>query len=209
MIIPDKVIERLSLYHYMLDDCPPEDMYISSTKIARLLNIDNSQVRKDIKYLNNSGKCRVGYEVKALKKAIENKLGFSRQVDVFLVGAGNLGSALAKYEGFEHYGLKVLAMFDVDPLKVGNIVNGKKIFPLTKLPDLVKRMNIKVAILTVPRQCAQSAAEYIAAAGIKCIWNFAPCVLDVKPEVKVWNENLIGSFLQFTKDKMFDGEKQE
>ena len=86
MNIPDKVINRLTLYHYILDTLPEDEQYISSTKIAQLLCIDDSQVRKDLKYLDYSGKCRVGYETKTLKHIIEEKLGFKQRRDAFIVG---------------------------------------------------------------------------------------------------------------------------
>lgn len=198
MNIPAKVINRLALYHFILEDVHEEEQYISSSKIAQLLNIDNSQVRKDFKYLDNSGKCRVGYEVKRLKQAIEVCLGFKQKKDAFIIGAGNLGSALAKYDSFKDYGLNILAMFDNDPAKVGTTINDKEVFDITKVGNLARRLNVDIAILTVPRDYAKNVAMYLAGAGIKYIWNFAPCILDVPDDVKVWNENLIGSFLQFT-----------
>ena len=197
MSIPDKVVNRLTLYHFILDDLREEEQYISSTKIANLLNIDNSQVRKDLKYLDNSGKCRVGYEVKTLKRKIVARLGFKHTKDAFIVGAGNLGSALAKYDSFEDYGLNVLAMFDKDSKKIGTVINGKEVFDISKVGNLALRLGVDIAILTVPKEYAQGTANYLAGAGIKYIWNFTPCVLDVPKDVKVWNENLIGSFLQF------------
>ena len=188
MNIPDKVINRLTLYHYILDTLTEDEQYISSTKIAQLLNIDDSQV----------GKCRVGYEAQKLKHIIEECLGFKQKRDAFIVGAGNLGSALAKYDSFKDYGLNILAMFDNDPKKIGTMINGKEVFSLTKVSNLTTRLGVDIAILTVPKECASTAANYLAGAGIKYIWNFTPCILDVPKDVKVWNENLIGSFLQFT-----------
>ena len=200
MNIPDKVLNRLSLYHFILDDLRENELYISSKKIAELLNVDNSQVRKDLKYLGNYdlGKCRVGYETKKLKKIIEEKLGFKQKRKAFIIGAGNLGSALAKYNSFKDYGLNVVAMFDTDVKKIGKFVNGKEIFNLTKIGSLALKMGVDFAILTVPKEAAKTTANYLAGAGIKNIWNFTPCILNVPKDIKVWNENLIGSFLQFT-----------
>ncbi len=198
MKIPDKVIRRLTLYHFILDDLREDEKYISSSKISQLLNIDNSQVRKDLKYLDKPGKARIGYDAKILKKAIEEKLGFKQTKDVFIIGAGNLGSALAKYSNFQNYGLNVLAMFDNNPNKIGTTINGKEVFDITKVGNLSQRLGVEIAILTVPRESAKSVANYLAGSGIKYIWNFTTCILDVPEEVKVWNENLIGSFLQFT-----------
>jgi len=198
MNIPEKVINRLTMYHFILKDIQENEKYISSAKFANLLNIDNSQVRKDLKYIDNQGKCRVGYEVKTLKHKIEECLGFKRAKDIFVVGAGNLGSALAKFDGFKDYGLNVLAMFDKDPKKIGTIINGKEVFDISKVGNLASRLNVETAILTVPREYAQGCANYLAGSKIKYIWNFTTCVLDLPKDVKVWNENLIGSFLQFT-----------
>lgn len=198
MNIPEKVINRLTLYHFIFDNLREDEQYISSTKIAQLLNIDDSQVRKDLKYLDNQGKCRVGYEVKKLKLKIEECLGFKQKREAFIIGAGNLGSALAKYDSFKDYGLNIIAMFDNDPKKIGTMINGKEVFNLTKISNLAERLGVDIAILTVPKECAKSTAHYLAGAGIKYIWNFTPCILDVPKDVKVWNENLIGSFLQFT-----------
>lgn len=156
MKIPDKVVNRLTLYHFILDDLKENEQYISSSKIAELLNIDDSQVRKDLKYISNLGKCRVGYEVKALKRAIEDKLGFKKTKDVFVVGAGNLGSALVKYGTFQDYGLNILAMFDNDKNKIGTSVNGKKIFDVAKISELSQKLNVDIAILTVPKDNAKA-----------------------------------------------------
>lgn len=215
MSIPDKVTNRLTMYHFILEDLRENEQYISSTVIAKLLKIDNSQVRKDLKYLENvstqgiGGKCRVGYEIKVLKKAIEKCLGFKKTKDVFIVGAGNLGSALAKYDSFKDYGLNVLAMFDKDTKKIGTIINGKEVFNISKVGNLASRLGVEMAILTVPREFAQGTANYLAGAGIKYIWNFTTCILDVPKNVKVWNENLIGSFLQFTNNDKEDERKND
>ena len=198
MSIPDKVVNRLTLYHFILDDLREDEKYISSSKIAQLLKLDNSQIRKDLKYLDKPGKAHLGYDAKILKKAIEEKLGFKQTKDAFIIGAGNLGSALAKYSNFQDYGLNVLAMFDSDPNKIGTTINGKEVFNITKVGNLSQRLGVDIAILTVPRESAKSVANYLAGSGIKYIWNFTTCILDVPEDVHVWNENLIGSFLQFT-----------
>ena len=197
--ISDKVINRLTLYHCILSDYLNEKIeFISSKQISQLLNIDDSQVRKDINLLNNSGKCRVGYIVKELKASIEKTLGFKKTKKAFIVGAGNLGSALAKYDNFTDYGLKIISLFDSDKSKIGLEVNNKKIFDIKELPILAKENGIDIAILTVPRQYAQETANFLVKSNIKYIWNFSPTVLDVPKDIQVWNENLMGNFLQFT-----------
>ena len=197
--IPDKVINRLTLYHCILKDFILEgNEYISSKQIAKLLHIDDSQVRKDINLLNNSGKSRVGYIVKELKKSIETTLGFAKDKRAFIVGAGNLGMALAKYDNFTSYGLNIINLFDNDPDKIGKEINNKKILDIKELPIYVWQHYVDIAILTVPAKHAQTTADFLVKIGIKYIWNFTPTVLDVPDEVQVWNENLMGNFLQFT-----------
>ena len=197
--IPDKVINRLTLYHCILQDFINQNKeYISSKQIASLLRIDDSQVRKDINLLNNSGKSRVGYIVKELKISIEKTLGFSKTKRAYIIGAGNLGMALAKYDNFTNYGLDIVCLFDNDIDKIGKEVNNKKILDIKELPQHVWHQYVDIAILTVPAKYAQSTAEYMVKIGIKNIWNFTPIVLKVPTDVQVWNENLMGNFLQFS-----------
>jgi len=197
--ISDKVINRLTLYHCILTDYIDKNIeYVSSKQLASLLKIDDSQVRKDISYLNNSGKNNVGYIVTELKTAIEKTLGFEKTKKAFIIGAGNLGMALAKYDNFQNYGLSILALFDVQKEKIGTTINNKLVLDIKKLPNLAEKSKVDIAILTVPRQHAQIMAEYLISANIKHIWNFTPVVLDVPEDVQVWNENLMGNFLQFT-----------
>ena len=199
--ISDKVINRLTLYHCILNDYLNKgEEYISSGQISALLKIDDSQVRKDISLLNNSGKSRVGYIVKELKKSIETNLGFSKNKKAYIVGAGNLGMALAKYDNFANYGLNIVCLFDNEGDKIGKEINNKKILDIKELPRYVWQHYIDIAILTVPAPYAQTTANFLVNAGIKYIWNFTPTVLDVPDEVQVWNENLMGNFLQFTYD---------
>ncbi len=198
-ILSDKVINRLTLYHSILTDYIEKNIeYISSPQIADLLHMDNTQVRKDIALLNYKGKCKVGYRARELKILIEETLKFKKVKTAFIVGAGNLGMALAKYDNFEAYGFKISALFDNSPLKIGLKVNDKEVFHLNELADLAKKLDVKIAILTVPRAYAQQVTDFLVDCGIKYIWNFTPCVLRVKNDIQVWNENLIGNFLQFT-----------
>ncbi len=197
--ISDKVINRLTLYHCILCDYINQGkIYISSGNIAKLLRIDDSQVRKDLNILNNSGKSRIGYHVQDLKISIEKTLGFQKSKKAFIIGAGNLGSALAKYDNFSDYGLNILALFDNDKNKIGKTVNNKIIFDISKLENLIYKSNVEIAILTVPTSAAQVMANFLVKSNIKYIWNFTPTVLDVPNGVVVWNENLMGNFLQFT-----------
>ncbi|MGM9993324.1 MAG: redox-sensing transcriptional repressor Rex [Candidatus Avigastranaerophilus sp.] len=198
-VLPDKVINRLTLYHSILTDYIEKNIeYISSPQIAELLHIDNTQVRKDIALLKYKGKCKVGYKAADLKSLIEDTLKFKNLKNAFIIGAGNLGMALAKYDNFEAYGFNISALFDNDPLKIGIKVNNKEVFQLKELSNLAIKHNVKIAILTVPRAYAQEVTDFLVEAGIEYIWNFTPAVLSVADNIQVWNENLIGNFLQFT-----------
>ena len=197
--ISDKVISRLTQYHCILVDYIKKKNYtITSYTIAQLLKIDDSQVRKDISMLNNTGKSRVGYDVNRLKETIEKTLGFKNPKNAFIIGAGNLGTALAKYNDFEAYGLNVMALFDVDKEKIGKKINSKPVFDIKELSEYTKKMNVEIGILTVPSDFAQEIANYAVKSKINYIWNFSPTVLDVPNGVEVWNENLMGNFLQFS-----------
>ena len=197
--LSNKVISRLTLYHCVLVDFIEQGIeYVSSMKLSKLLNIDDSQIRKDIKLLDYKGRCKVGYSVYELKEVIEKKLTFTKTKDVFIVGAGNLGLALAKNDNFDYYGFNILALFDSNDLKTGISIDEKQIFHISKLPDLAERLGVEIAILTVPHSQAQRAAEFLIESGIKYIWNFTQCILDVPGNIHVWNENLIGHFLQLT-----------
>ena len=187
------------MYHCILVDYIKNEVQtITSSAIASLLRVDDSQVRKDISLLKNTGKSRVGYDVLELKKSIEKTLGFERPKNAFIVGAGNLGMALANYNNFTDYGLNVAALFDNDANKIGKKVQNKEIYNISELPNLADKLNIEMAILTVPMSAAQKTVDFLVKSNIKYIWNFSPSVLIVPDDVMVWNENLMGNFLQFS-----------
>lgn len=194
--ISNKIINRLTLYHCLLKYTFKERNFISSFEIAELLDLDDSLVRKDIALCSVLGHKKSGYLVNELKQAIELKLGFSERKEVFIIGAGNLGTALINYADFKDYGIDVLALFDNDPEKIGKEIGGKRILALDKLQDLISRISIKNIILTVPPQKAQEVANYAIKCGVQFIWNFTPVILTTPKTVTVYNENIISSFLQ-------------
>lgn len=197
--ISDKLIDRLTLYHCILSYTVNANEYVSSAEIASLLKIDDSLVRKDIAFCGIQGLPKHGYNVVELKKGIEEKLSFHNKKDVFVVGAGNLGTALTKYADFKDYGINVLALFDSNPDKIGKTLAGITVFSITKLKNLVEQMNIDTIILAVPPQAAQSVADELVAMNIKSIWNFSPCILRVPENVTVHYENIISGFLRLKK----------
>ncbi len=196
--LSQRTINRLTQYHTILREYVKKNILnITSSNISALVGIDETQVRKDIKSINCKGKCKVGYNVLELKSKIEDTLDYSVIKKAYVIGAGNLGIALTKYSKFPEFGLDIEALFDTDKNKIGQLVNGKKIFALEELKKEVKKTGINIAILTTPNKVAQTVADYLTECGIKYIWNFAPSILTVPEDVKVWHENLIGSFLQF------------
>jgi redox-sensing transcriptional repressor len=136
------------------------------------------------------GRPKAGFHVPGLIKAIQDFLGWDNATDAFLVGAGNLGSALLGYKGFEQHGLRIVAAFDADPDKVGSVIHGIQVLPLDKLQDLAVRMRIHMGVITVPAQQAQTVADTMIGAGIIAIWNFAPVCLDVPTGISIQNEDL-------------------
>ncbi|NUM34136.1 MAG: redox-sensing transcriptional repressor Rex [Candidatus Brocadiae bacterium] len=196
--IPEPTLRRLPIYHQYLKKIDKED-FISCTTIANDLCLEAIQVRKDISLTGIVGKPQVGYSVKQLMSAIEDFLGWNNVMDAFLVGVGSLGSAILGYKGFEKYGLNILAGFDVDDSKVGTEIHRKKIYHIEKLPSLIKRMKIKIGILTLPASCAQEIANTMVEAGIKALWNFSPIKITTREEIIVLNENLAASLAVLSK----------
>lgn len=191
-----KVIHRLTLYHCILKYTLINQERVSSFEIADLLSLDDSQVRKDIALCDVLGYKKQGYATQDLKRAIEKKLGFQKKKEVFIIGAGHLGMALANYTDFNDYGIDILCLFDNNPNKIGQEINRKKIFSLEKLPDLISRVNIKNVILTVPADQAQPVTDRLVQCGVQFIWTFTPTVLKVPKNVTVYYENIISSFMQ-------------
>lgn len=189
-------LRRLPNYYHII--CQAHDAgekYISSAKMSEMLDIDDTQVRKDIAATGYVGKPKVGFDVSVFKKHLEDFLGFNNTRKAILVGAGNLGIALAKYNGFDKFGLDIAAVFDNDPQKIGIKVANREIFPLSKLSDIVTDQEIKMAILTIPGEYAQDVTDVLVKAGIKGILNFAPASLKVPEDVTIQNQDLAASFV--------------
>jgi redox-sensing transcriptional repressor len=189
--LPKPSLRRLPLYYRYLKELAEKNVGItSSEELGTAVNVPAAQVRKDLTFLGELGRPGVGYEVLSLAAHLEDILGIINDKEAVLVGAGRLGTALAGYEGFRHYGLDIVALFDTDQDKVGKSIGEKIVFPLTKLPNLVQRLNIQLGIITVPASAAQSIADLMVAAGVTVIWNFAPIHLKVGDNIWVENEDL-------------------
>lgn len=164
---------------------------ISSTVLANDLDLNSIQVRKDLALVSKSnGKPGVGFNIDELIYDLEDFLNINNITDAIVVGAGKLGSALMNYNGFDK-SINILMAFDNDKAKCDN----KKIFNINKMEDLIRRMNIHIGIITVPKESAQDVCDMMIRSGIKAIWNFAPIRLRVNKDVIVKNEDLSASLL--------------
>lgn len=190
-IVSEPTLKRLPLYHRFLKEWQAAGHEtVSCTDIGQDLELDPTQVRKDLESVGVVGRPRIGYLVANVTGELEKFLGWNNVHDAFLVGAGSMGSALLGYRKFEQCGLKIVTAFDLDPLKIGAKIHGKHVLPLAKLPNLAQRMHILIGIITVPGAAAQAVADLMVDGGIRAIWNFAPIRLHTPAHVIVHNEDL-------------------
>jgi redox-sensing transcriptional repressor len=189
--IPEQTLRRIPLYHQILAEMQARsEAYVSSRHLAQFFRIDDTQVRKDVSLIGYKGKPKAGYSILGLKRAIEEFLGINYENTAILVGAGHLGSALSQYPGLAQYGLRLVAIFDNDPAKVGSILGAFTILPMESLPRVVRSFDVGIAIVCVPSAAAQQVAARIVSLGIRAIWNFSPTQLAVPSDVIVRNENI-------------------
>ncbi len=189
--LPEPVIRRLPWYlAYAKLALQRGEQSASSTLIAHELDIDPSQVAKDLSILNIAGKTRVGYDLSTLKHVLEEVLGFSTTHNAFLVGVGNLGSALIQDNGLAQYGLRIIAGFDVKFEMDGMRINQIPIHHIDDFAFLCRKTHTEIGILTVPIECAQQTAETMVKAGIKAIWNFTPFRIHVPSHIIVQNTSI-------------------
>ena len=190
--IPKALLRRIPTYfHYLNEKANENTEYISSTTIAESLHLTAIQVRKDLALIcSTSGKPRIGFEIRQLLIDIKNFLGYNIIDNAILVGAGQLGRTLLSYDGFKEYGLNIACAFDSAKELHFQKINNKYILPLEKIAEFVKQKNVRIGIITVPKQYAQEVCDLLIESGIKGIWNFAPAHLEVPEFISVKNENL-------------------
>lgn len=179
--IPAPAVRRLSLYLRHLEALRSQErLTVSSRQLGEALGLTDAQVRKDLAHFGQFGHPGVGYRVEELITRVRRILGTDRTWNVLLVGAGNLGRALVSYRGFTRKSFHVVAVFDADPRVIGTTLLAAEpltVRPMNELPEAVQRLNIHLAILAVPADCAQDVADRLIAAGIRGILNFAPVTL--------------------------------
>ena len=186
IIVPDIVISRLPWYLQTLNQLAREGMHtISSSSLAEHLGSTAAQIRKDLSYFGGFGKQGTGYSIYYLIEQLQKILNLDRIWRVAVVGAGDLGRALTHYQGFANHGIEIAMLFDVDPKIVGTKVGAVVVQHIDEMGKEIEAGEVKIAILTVPAQAAQSTANVLVKAGIKAILNYAPITLILPESVHV------------------------
>jgi redox-sensing transcriptional repressor len=184
--LPDATVARLPEYLRALHDLAHAgDDVVSSEELATAAGVNSAKLRKDLSYLRSNGTRGVGYDVGQLIEKIECVLGLNQHRAVALVGVGNLGHALAGYAGFGSRGFHIAALFDADPARIGEEINGLVVRHIDELSDVVAQEGISIGVIATPVHAAQSVTDALIACGVTSILNFAPCVLSVPDNVDV------------------------
>jgi redox-sensing transcriptional repressor len=184
--VPDIVIGRLPIYLRALNFLLEEEREITaSQELADKLGISSAQIRKDLSHFGEFGKQGTGYEIKYLREQLRKILKVDQEWDVALVGAGDLGHAIAHYGNFDRNGFHIVAVFDRNPRKIGAKMGRFQILDSESIPTVVHDMHIKVAIIAVPADSAQQVADTLVETGIQAILNYAPITLNVPPKIRV------------------------
>ena len=186
--IPKATLGRLPQYLEYLRSLPEIRRTISATAIAKALSLGDVQVRKDLASVCGAGKPKISYETDKLITDIESHLGYKRLTNAVLVGAGKLGRALLDYDGFEDFGVKIVAGFDCNETVLTK--GAKDILPIRDIEVYCREHDVKLGIITVGQGSAQDVCDKLVESGIKAIWNFAPVTLKVPNGVLLKQENL-------------------
>ena len=189
--VPEPTLRRLPWYLSNIKLMKDKgEQYVSSTQISKEINIDASQIAKDLSYVNISGRTRVGYNIDALIELLESFLGFTNMHKAFLFGVGSLGAALLRDSGLHHFGLEIVAAFDVNPELVGKDLNGIPIYHSDDFEAKMKEYDVNIGVLTVPINIAQEITDKMVDGGIKAVWNFTPFRIRVPENIVVQNTSL-------------------
>ena len=188
------VIRRLPKYYRYLGDLLSKDIQrISSKELSDIIGFTASQIRQDLNNFGGFGQQGYGYNIEDLHNEIGKILGLNKSYNAVLVGAGNLGQAIANYTGFKNAGFEIKALLDANPKLIGLNIRDFEILDSDILEEYIKENNIDIGILCVPKNGAQQLADRLVGAGVKGIWNFAPVDLNVSKDVIVENVNLTES----------------
>ena len=194
--ISPAVIKRLPRYYrYLGELLENEVVRISSKDLSERMKVTASQIRQDLNNFGGFGQQGYGYNVQYLYNEIGKILGLNHTNNVIIIGAGNVGQALANYQDFDKRGFKVIGLFDANPRLVGISVRGVDIHDIDELGDFIKTHDVKIAALTLPKQHARQMAVELTELGIKAFWNFAPIDLNLPDDVIVENVHLAESLM--------------
>ena len=194
--ISKAVISRLPRYYRYLGELIEDGVErISSNELSQRMHVTASQIRQDLNNFGGFGQQGYGYNVRHLYTEIAKILGIDRQHSVIIIGAGNLGQAIANYANFEKRGFVIKGMFDINPRLIGLVVRGIEIRGIEELETFIKENNVQIAALTIPKTKAPEIAERVIRAGVKGIWNFAHVDLAVPDGVVVENVHLSESLM--------------
>ena len=197
--ISKAVISRLPRYYRYLGELLEDGVErISSNDLSLRMKVTASQIRQDLNNFGGFGQQGYGYNVKYLYTEIAKILGIDRQHNVIIIGAGNLGQAIANYANFEKRGFIIRGMFDVNPQLIGQVVRGVKIMNLNELEGFLKEHDVQIAALTIPKTEAPAVADRLVKAGIKAIWNFAHADLVVREGVVVEDVHFCDSLMRLS-----------
>lgn len=184
--IPDIVIGRLPIYLRALNQLVQQGHEITSShELGQRLGISSAQIRKDLSHFGEFGKQGTGYQISHLQVQLKQILQVDREWPVVVVGAGDLGRAIAHYGGFVERGFRVVAIFDNDPKKIGTGNQGLKVIETARIPEIVREYKAKIAMIAVPAHAAQGVCDTLVAAGVRAILNYAPITLSVPDDVHV------------------------
>lgn len=197
--ISNAVIKRLPRYYRYLGDLLENDVVrISSQELSEKMNVTASQIRQDLNNFGGFGQQGYGYNVQYLYTEIGKILGLDKRYNIIIVGAGNIGKALANYSDFEKRGFVVKAMFDVLPEKIGKVIRGVMVYDISELEKYIKENDISIAAITVPKEYAPKIANDVVTWGVDAIWNFAPTDLYLPSTVIVENVHLAESLMRLS-----------
>lgn len=197
--ISNAVIKRLPRYYRYLDELREQGVErISSGDLSRMMNVTASQIRQDLNNFGGFGQQGYGYNVNYLFEEIGNILGLNEEHKMIVVGAGNLGQAIANYANFDKRGFKIVALFDKNPELIGKKTRNGEIRPIEEVYDFVVKENIEIVALTLPKAPAAEIANKLMECGVKAFWNFAHTDLKVSGDVLVENVHLSESLMKLT-----------
>lgn len=189
--LPEPTLRRLPWYLAYVGMLKEKGVdYVSSTQIAKEINVDASMIAKDLSFLNIRGKTRIGYEVAVLEHELQDFLGFKRRHNAVMVGVGSLGASLIQDSGLANYGLRIVAGFDTNPAIAGTTICGVPIYDMAYFAELIAPFNAEIGIIAVPSHVAQQVSDTMVAVGIKALWNFTPFRITAPEGIVITNTSI-------------------